>query len=375
MDCPRIPEMPYSDFSDRLHRKGTEWRLPLGASVEITERCNLNCAHCYINLPANDKEAREKELGFSQWARIIDDMVAEGCLWLLLTGGEPLLHPDFREIYTFAKKQGMLITLFTNGTLITPETADFLRDYPPFVIEITIYGFTKATFDAVTRAPGSYEKCVRGIELLLARQIPLELKTTITTTNVRELQDMTSWAQRLGVKFRCDPVLQPRLDGGKEPLAWRLAAEQGVEIDLQDEYRRSEWKQLAEKFQPSVDSGLLYSCGAGISSFHLNSYGLMYPCMMSRSVSFDLTKGNFIEGWRDVIPRVRQQKPHGEYACGQCELSLFCNYCPPWANLEEGNAELPVSYLCKLAQMRAEAFGVFTNNNKGGLENEPSIQG
>ena len=58
MDCPRIPEMPYSDFSDRLHRKGTEWRLPLGASVEITERCNLNCAHCYINLPANAGQTR-----------------------------------------------------------------------------------------------------------------------------------------------------------------------------------------------------------------------------------------------------------------------------------------------------------------------------
>jgi MoaA/NifB/PqqE/SkfB family radical SAM enzyme len=132
-------------------------------------------------------------------------MAGAGCLWLQLTGGQPLLRPDFRDLYLHAKKLGLLVTLFTNGTLLTPELADFLQDYPPFVVEITVYGLTKATYEVVTQVPGSYEKCLRGIDLLRARQIPLSLKTMVMTFNAHELEDMRVWSQGLGVGFDLPP--------------------------------------------------------------------------------------------------------------------------------------------------------------------------
>jgi MoaA/NifB/PqqE/SkfB family radical SAM enzyme len=126
MECPHIPITNYSEFSRRLHDKVVGRRIPISGSIEVTARCNLRCAHCYINLPAGDRHALERELNCQELFSILDQMVDEGCLWLLITGGEPLIRPDFLDIYTYAKKKGILITLFTNGTTITPRIADHL---------------------------------------------------------------------------------------------------------------------------------------------------------------------------------------------------------------------------------------------------------
>ena len=173
MECPYIPLTPYSDFSLRLHQKVVGKRIPLVGSLEVTERCNLSCVHCYINLPAGDQGARKRELNAVEIYDILDQIVEEGCLWLLLTGGEPFVRPDFLEIYTYAKKKGLLITLFTNGTTITPRIADHLAEWRPFAIEITLYGHSQETYERVTGVQDSYERCRRGIELLQERELPL----------------------------------------------------------------------------------------------------------------------------------------------------------------------------------------------------------
>jgi MoaA/NifB/PqqE/SkfB family radical SAM enzyme len=121
MDCPLIHVTGYGEFSERLHNQAATRRLPITGSVELTDRCNLQCAHCYINLSAADCESRSRELTLGEWRNLLDQIADEGCLWLLLTGGEPLIRPDFLEIYDHAKQRGLLLTVFTNGTLLTPR--------------------------------------------------------------------------------------------------------------------------------------------------------------------------------------------------------------------------------------------------------------
>lgn len=369
MSCPHIPEMSYREFGERLNSLTADKRLPLVASFDLTERCNLNCVHCYINQSAGDREIRARELDGRQWARILAEAATEGCLFLLLTGGEPLLRPDFQEIYTYAKKLGMLITLFTNGTLITPALADFLRDYPPLQVEITVYGRTLSTYEAVTRTTGAFEKCMRGIELLLARQIPLKLKTMVMTLNAHELWDLKAWAEGLGVQFYYDPVLNPRLDGGKEPLALRLSPEEVVEFDLRDETRLQSWQEFVAKFGKAPESEYLYQCGAGVESAHVDAFGKMHICTMSRSAGFDLTRKPLKAGWDDFLPRLRNQKPRGDYPCGQCALISLCGQCPAWAVMENGDPERAVSYLCRIGHLRAETLN-FKPDQIGGIPYE-----
>ena len=133
-----MEQLSYGAFSADLHqRQGTE-RVPLQVSIEVTRRCPLECLHCYNNLPMGDLDARQRELSKEEHFRMLDELVEKGCFWILYTGGEIFARKDFLEIYTYAKKKGFLITLFTNGTIINEQIADYLAEWPPFAIEITL---------------------------------------------------------------------------------------------------------------------------------------------------------------------------------------------------------------------------------------------
>ncbi len=131
MECELFPKSGYGEFSERLHQKAASLHIPVSGSLEVTQRCNLRCMHCYIPL-SKRKGPRKVELSISEIQHILDEIKEAGCLWLLLTGGEPLLRTDFLDIYKFAKHKGFLLTLFTNGTLLTPRIADVLCEWRPF---------------------------------------------------------------------------------------------------------------------------------------------------------------------------------------------------------------------------------------------------
>lgn len=356
MECPHIPEISYAQFGKRLYKEAVAKRIPLSGSFELTFRCNLHCAHCYCNLPANDQGAIAKELKTEEVFYIFDRIAEAGCLWLLITGGEPLLREDFLEIYSYAKKKGFIVTLFTNGTLITPEIADYLVQWPPHKVEITLYGITDETYEGITGIPGSFKRCKRGINLLLERKIPLGLKTMVMTLNHDELWQIKEYTEELGLKFRFDPVLNPRLDGSRTPCQFRLSPEEVVELDLADEKRDKEWQEFCERFVGPSESDNLYSCGAGVSMFHIDPYGKMSACEMVRFQNYDLRCGSFEDGWHQSIPEFLTLKPEGDHPCGKCDLISLCGQCPGWAWLENGNPEAPVEYLCQIAHLRAEAF-------------------
>jgi len=211
MDCPHIPELGYGEFSKRLHEKVAGQRLPIVGSMELTLQCNLRCKHCYLDT-VHDGMPESRELTVEEYREIFRQLAEAGTLWLLLTGGEPLLRPDFDEIYLAAKRAGFIITLFTNGTLITPRLADLLAEWRPFQVEITLYGLTQATYERVTGIPGSHKRCMTGIELLKERGIPFNLKTIAMTLNVHELEGMKAFAESLGVGFRFDPIINAGVD-------------------------------------------------------------------------------------------------------------------------------------------------------------------
>jgi MoaA/NifB/PqqE/SkfB family radical SAM enzyme len=161
-------------------------RIPLSFEIEVTARCNNNCRHCYINLPVSDLTARNSELSVAEIADITDQAVRLGVMWCLITGGEPLLRPDFMDLYLMFKRKGLLVSVFTNATLVTAAHIALFKKYPPRDIEVTVYGVARETYELISRTPGSFDKFMHGLHLLIEADLPVRLKTMAIQSNLSE---------------------------------------------------------------------------------------------------------------------------------------------------------------------------------------------
>ena len=230
-----IQEFPlWKTMSDR--------RVPLSFDLELTARCNNDCRHCYINLPAGDRAARAAELTTAEILDIAGQAADLGALWCLVTGGEPLLRDDFAEIYLGLKRLGLLISVFTNACLVTPAHVELFRQYPPRDIEVSVYGATRETYEAVTRRPGSYDAFVRGLRLLLEGGLKVRLKAMALRSTAHELEEIGRFCrERTKDYYRFDPLLHLRFDGdpvrNEEIRAERLSPEEVVAVERADEER------------------------------------------------------------------------------------------------------------------------------------------
>ena len=355
MDCPHIPEMGHREFSKRIYEKAAAERVPVVGSVELTLRCNLRCKHCYVGDYRAEGVPVRQELRFEQWRTIFDQLADAGTLWMLLTGGEPLLHPDFKEIYSYAKSKGFVLTLFTNGTAFSPSVLDLISEMPPFAIEISLYGLTQETYESVTGIPGSHAKCMKGIDELLGRGLPLQLKTMVMSLNRHELWDMKAYAERLEVRFRYDPMIHGAVDGTRHCLQYRLSPEEVVALDVEDAARFAAWQELRGEFEAGRDcSQYLYACNAGIISYHIDPTGQLSLCISSNSRMYDLCRGSFAEGWAFLREVRYQQVTDLNFPCNGCSLRVLCGVCPEWTRLEGGAVEQPVPYLCEVARLRKQ---------------------
>jgi radical SAM protein with 4Fe4S-binding SPASM domain len=353
----------YTQFSSGLHQRIVTNRLPVNGTIEVTRRCPLTCVHCYNRLPMGDREARRGELTYEEHCRILDEITEAGCLWLLYTGGEIFARDDFLDIYTHAKRKGLIVSLFANGTLITPSVADYLVEWRPFSIEITLYGRTQETYERFTGIPGSYARCMRGISLILERGLPLKLKTMAVTLNKHEIWEMKRFAEEeLGVEFSFDPMINPRIDCSHSPLAVRLSPAEIVEMDLRDPKRAASWKNLTEYFAGWVSSsgcrGNLYDCGGGITSFAVDPQGKLSLCVLSQMDKVDLRTESFRGAWGRLHAAVRCRKRVRQTKCMTCPLIVMCDMCPANGELENRDPELPVDFLCQTAHLRAYALGL-----------------
>jgi len=203
---------------------------------------------------------------------------------------------------------------------------------------------------------------MRGIDLLLERNLPLKLKTVAVSINKHEIPAMKQMAADRGVEFKFDAMINPRIDCSASPLAVRLTPSEIVELDLDDAEHVSEWKRLAtDHAQPAYVEGelkSLYDCGGGISTFAVDPYGELSICVLSHKDSYNVRDGNFREGWQDYIRGVRSRKITRPTKCTGCGLKSMCGMCAANGELENGDAESPVDFLCEVAHLRAMTLDI-----------------
>ncbi|MEK6704166.1 MAG: radical SAM protein [Bdellovibrionota bacterium] len=338
----------YDTFSKHVWDRSMAGPLPLRAQFELTYACNLHCVHCYSD-PFNKQEYLGRELTYNEVLRIFDELADAGVLWLLLTGGEAIRHPEFKRIYTAAKSRGFIVSLFSNATIISEEMADFLAQNPPFKLEVSAHGATRETYERITQVPGSFDQFHAGIRRLLERGLPLKIKTKAMTLNHHELSKIQSFAKGLGDGLEADftlyTTIHPRLDGDLSPTNYRLSADQIVQLEKQD--------RKPTTFGPPLNDRL-FRCGCGKNSFTINPQGMLRPCTFTICPSYDLKTIPFIEAFRNLVSEISKAHYTGNSACRKCPIHMACDKNPAISAYETGSMENPVPYFCEVARKRAQ---------------------
>jgi radical SAM protein with 4Fe4S-binding SPASM domain len=340
--------------------------------IELTARCNNDCRHCYINLPAGDSAAKTKELSIAEISALADEAAGLGALWCLLTGGEPLLRPDFAEIYMLLKRKGLLVSVFTNAALINEEHTRLFKAYPPRDIEVTVYGVTAETYDRVTRRPGTFPAFERGLNLLLDSGVKVRLKAMAIRSNAHELPEIAAFClARTKDYFRFDPQIHLRFDGDQrrndDIRSERLSAEEIVALERADAQRFQVLQDNCDKliFPPGDACGSacnhLFHCGAGKGSFTIGYNGSFRLCssLWHPDTVYNLRHGSLSEAWHTFTPHVlamRSDNPEFIQNCRSCSYINLCLWCPAHSYLETGAMDRRVEAFCRIAYARAAAL-------------------
>ena len=343
-------------------------RVPVSFDLEITARCNNDCRHCYINLPAGDREAKAQEMTVDEIGDIADQALELGAVWCLITGGEPLLRPDFADIYLLLKRKGLLISVFTNACLIADEHVALFERYPPRDIEVSVYGVTKETYETVTRRSGSFVRFMRGLDRLLGSGVKVRLKAMALRSNLHEIDEIAAFCrQRTKDYYRFDPQLHLRFDGdparNEEIKSERLSPEEIVALERADPERFESLQKRCDKLivpefaQHTCNH--LFHCGAGNGSFNVSYDGLFRLCssLYHPDCVYDLRRGSLSDAWHNFVPQVRDMRSdRREFleTCRVCPLINLCMWCPAHAYLETGDLDGPAPYFCAVAHARAE---------------------
>lgn len=342
--------------------------------IELTERCNNNCIHCYIAQPARAPVIQRRELSTEALKAIIDEAAGLGCMALRFTGGEPLLRNDFEDIYRHARGLGIAVALCTNATLITRAMADLFKATPPGApMEVTLYGLNPAMYDAVAGVSGHFNAAMAGIERLKAMGIPFSLKGIYIREQMggretlaafdRLSAELTGTSQPVSFSINFDLRARRTTETKNETIARLRAtpAETLMVLTRNGDAFADEMKQFAAKFM-KPPGRRLFPCGAGKNGA-IDAYGMLQPCLMLRhpDTIYDLSRGTLKSGITDFFPALRKKEaadPDYLARCARCFLHGLCEQCPARSWMEHGTLDTPVEYCCAVAHEKARYLGL-----------------
>lgn len=324
---------------DSIYLKAAALKIPLVALLELTQRCNESCIHCYIK-GSRDKFSfshDENELSKEQIIKLLGELAEEGALNLVFTGGEALLREDFFEIAQAAKERNFAITLFSNGQVIDEYCADKLAQVMPVCVYFSLYAKDSFTHDKITQLPGSFEKVLNAIRLLSERKINTGLKTIVMKNNIRQLKAIFTLGKSLGVaRHEFAEEITAKIDGSGQPKACQL------DDSFLYTYYKGDVPVSAQRIEelPLNEAVKKPLCGAGVFGVCVSSCGDVYPCAEWRSPLGNIKYQPFKEIWHNEAGLLGELRSAKEFAdlpdCQKCSLVNFCRRCPGRAFAEEG---------------------------------------
>lgn len=334
-----------SDLQQELFDNGYYFNF----HIDLTNHCNERCIHCYHPF---DQYDYSKEMSFEDVCQLVDRLEELGVFSLVLSGGEALLRKDIFDIMEYISNKGMMITLFTNGVLLTEETVQKLHQYRIKLISISLYADIPEVHDKITAIKGSFECTLEGINRLKEHGIPFELKCVVLAENADRVEQIREFGKKInyGKESKLDFSLCGKLDGDCSVYDHRVSNEVIKKIFTSDPDRYIGSRELLQR------SPKQHPCGAGRYGLYCSADGNIYPC-----VSFRLFLCNYRELDNIHTNTVLQRWLNTRISdFSECFKHDYCNYCVEQCagnNLIENNDYLnsKISH-CERAKIIADWF-------------------
>lgn len=349
-----------------LYQKAAKNKIPISGTFELTPRCNMNCRMCYIRMSEEEMRVRGREYTASEWIEMGKICREQGMLFLLLTGGEPFLRADFKEIYLELSKMGFVISINSNATMITEETLEWLKDYPPSKINVTLYGGSNETYERLCRNPKGFDQATRGIDLLHQAGIFVNINASFTQYNVEDMEEIYAFAGEREIPVHATSYMFPPVRSAKggviddEVRFTPEAAGEALFRTKKCQMEEEEFKVFLEQMKKGIPqeeeeeecsraADEHMGCMAGRSSFWITWDGRMTPCgMMNQPVVRPFEEG-FLSGWKEICEKTEQIYLPAE--CKNCKKRFACMICGALTIAEgEGDSTKKPEYLCKMTE-------------------------
>lgn len=336
-NCRDMKTIGYKQFlKETFLEKARLHDLPAAGCFELTPLCNLDCRMCYVHL--NDPAVRERILSGEQWIALMEQAIRSGMVDAVLTGGEAMTHPDFWQIYMYLIDQGVSIHLKTNGILLTGETVERLLEYPPFSIDVSLYGCDGESYKAVT-GHNVFETVSGNVRTALAAGLPLGLAITPSAYMLPWIDRVLETAAGFGTSVLLNGLLaEPKPETGRSLDEFRIDAEENARIrrrsrELLSSGRLSTEEQEERELLGSAESRPHVSprglhCNGGRTGFVVWWTGAMGPCPnFPRDIlCAEPLRTGFEAAWHEVNQGVKDYAV--PEACHSCAVNTRCHYCP-----------------------------------------------
>lgn len=345
----------------RLYARADERKMPIYGGFELTPYCNFSCKMCYVQ----ENKPGLSILSGDQWLEFGRQAAEAGTLCIVLTGGEPMLHPDFKKIYNGLKKLGMVLTINTNASLIDEDMADFLAADMPRRVNVSLYGPNEQVYRDLCGNCSGFEKTIRAIELMKERNIPVKINIVPNTISYPYLDEMFEICKKYDLYAEMTAYLfEPlrKCDGGQQ--GYRLSPENMAKSLLKwHQYRYNEYEmavravmcnQQLPLFDESrkVEGTVPLRCRAGSSSFWICWDGKMNACVNMVRPQADVKELGFAGAWELVKEEGAAIRVPAK--CGSCSLKDFCLTCAAIGFHQNGSFEKEPELMCAVTKHYAE---------------------
>lgn len=325
-------------FYRNVWEKAFAETIPISGTFELTPRCNFNCRMCYVHLEENEIPRYGRELSAKEWIRIAEEAKAAGTTWLCITGGEPLMHPEFETIWKTLDQMGFFITLQTNASMIRGNILKLLQEYPPWIAKVTLYGSNNEVYEAVCGEKNGFDRVNTGIENLLKLKIPVQLVSTVVKQNSDDIRQMAYYAFAHGLPWTATKDVKQ---------ATRIEQSDIEKVRIVPDNAEQEKKQIRyilENAPVDMERKPCTYCRDYRLGYWVTWDGNMRFCSFMKQPDIPIRNSSFSEAWKELI----QYEENLEWPpeCSSCEVKEGCFKCAAVLETECGSVTQVTEEFC-----------------------------